>query len=338
MHHPLRRTLPALAALGIAVTAPLLTAGPAQAHEVDHCDSATVEYSVDNGATWQNGDRMAQPHGTIQVKLDGDISKGCSYQISLASYSTEGPTWPTSGTQSFLGWATTTLSQSHRQAKLDVSGSLPPCFGQIDLYSGGTKFDGTKGNGPLPKYPNGVFSNSLISAWNGGTACQGTPTPTPSQSASPSASASGSTSPSPSASTSTSPSPSGSTSSSPSGSPSPSASTSGSTSPSPSVSASTSTSPSASASVSTSTKPSSSASAPAAVAATPSAPAPSGSPVTTDELVGSPSVQPVSATPTGLAFTGTNGGQLVTFGVGGAVLIAAGVGAVLFTRRRSAQR
>ncbi|MDH6121137.1 hypothetical protein ABH930_006630 [Kitasatospora sp. GAS204A] len=304
MHHPLRRILPALAALGIAAAAPLVAAGPAQAHE--SCGDAAIEYSVDNGAHWQTGGRMSAPHGTIQVRLDGDVSKGCSYQVSLASYSTQGPTWGTSGTQTFLGWATTTLSQDHRQATLDISSSLPPCFGQIDLYNGATKYDGV--SGPLPKYPNGVFPDNLITAWNGGTACQGTPPPTPPPSPSPSDSAPAPTGP-------TTPPPANGT---PSGGSTPSA-------PKPPV-----TKPSAP--VSGTVKPSTSA-APITVASpsVPSAPA-------TGEPVGTPSVKPVSATPTNLAFTGTNGGQLVTFGVGGAVLLAAGVGAVVFTRRRSAHR
>ncbi|WP_329561674.1 hypothetical protein [Kitasatospora sp. NBC_01266] len=319
MHHPLRRTLPALAALGIATAAPLVTAGPAQA--IERCGSAAVEYSVDNGATWQNNDRMSAPYGSIQVRLDGNVDKGCSYQVSLASYSTQGPTWGSSGTQAFLGWATTTLDSGKRQATLDISADMPPCFGQIDLYNGATKYDGI--SGPLPKYPTGVFPDNLISAWNGGSACQVTPTP-PAPSPSSSKSAPSSPSPSPSSSTPPPPSPSAPAPASPSGPSSPG------NSPSPS--------PSGSSSTPASSPTKSSPSAPAGTVPSPSAPAPSGSAAATDEPVGTPSVKPVSATPTGLAFTGTNGGQLVTFGVGGAVLIAIGAGAVLFTRRRNAHR
>ncbi|MGF1432109.1 LAETG motif-containing sortase-dependent surface protein [Kitasatospora sp. LaBMicrA B282] len=313
MHHPLRRTLPALAALGIAAAAPLLTAGPAVARDTGSCGTATVAYSVDNGAHWTTAGEMDKPYGVIQVKLVGKVTKGCPYEVSLASYSTEGPTWATSGTQAFLGWATTTLSSNTPQATLDVSGTLPPCFGQIDLYNNGNKFDGV--SNPLPRYPDGVFPNSLISHWNGGSACAPTPTPTPTPTQTPVTP--GKPSPSPSGSKTGSPSPSPTT-----GTPSPSASSSRTGTPSPSAGTGKSPSPSASATT------------PAGTAATTPAPG------ATDSAgpVGSSTVQPASTTPTGLAFTGTDGSQLVTYGVGGAVLVAAGAGAVVLTRRRNAHR
>ncbi|GAA2278455.1 MULTISPECIES: LPXTG cell wall anchor domain-containing protein [Kitasatospora] len=182
MHHPLRRTLPALAALGIAVGAPVLTAGTA--HAVMHdCGEVAVQYSVDGGSHWINGGRMSEPHGTIQVRLVGETSPGCDYKVSLASYSTEGPDWGTSGTQTFLGWATTTLNHDRPQATLDVSAHLPKCFGQIDLYAGDQKFDGV--SNPAPHFPDTVVPRNLITAWNGGSACQPTPSSSPSAPVSP---------------------------------------------------------------------------------------------------------------------------------------------------------
>lgn len=333
MHHPLRRTLPALAALGIAVTAPLLAAGPAQAHEGARCDDAGLSYSTD-GTHWVTSGGLSGTTGSVQVKVDG-ASKGCSYQVSLASYSTQGPTWASSGTQTFLGWATTTLTSAKPQATLDISAHLPQCYGQIDLYSGSAKHDGV--SAPLPHYPTAVYNGDLISAWNGGKACQApTPTPSPSVPApTPSAGASVPGVPSPSPSAPTSPSPSA-------GVPSPSASAPGTgtpsashpASPSASAPAGPSTRPSASATV----QPTSSAPASAVAVASPSSPAPTASADATGEPVGTPSVKPVSATPTGLAFTGTNGTQLTAFAGGGAALLVIGAGAVYFARRRSAQR
>ncbi|GAA1255529.1 hypothetical protein GCM10009665_52570 [Kitasatospora nipponensis] len=329
MHHPLRRTLPALAVLGIAVAAPLATAGTAQAHPGSSCASLGVVYSTDGGSTWTAAGRMSAPHGVISVKLQGQPQPGCTYDVSLASYSTQGPTWQTSGTQAFLGWATATLGKDLPPATLDVSAHLPTCFGQIDLYSGNEKFDG-KSN-PLPHYPNGVFPRNLITAWNGGTACQPTPSPSPSVSAS----SSPSTKPSGSPSTSPSSSPSQSASGTPSPSASASVSPSTSASPSPSVSASVS----ASATPSHSATPSAAPSTSAAVV-----PTPSNSTDTSGQPVGVPSVQPVSTAPaeakpgTSLAFTGSNGGQMIATAVGGAALLALGTGAVVVSRRRAARR
>ncbi|MEU8921474.1 hypothetical protein AB0D10_11155 [Kitasatospora sp. NPDC048545] len=85
---------------------------------------------------------------------------GCDYKVSLASYSTEGPTFAASGTQTFLGSATVTLNRENPQATLDISAYLPKCFGQIDLYPGDQKFDGH--SNPLPHYPDIVLPDHLI--------------------------------------------------------------------------------------------------------------------------------------------------------------------------------
>lgn len=162
-----------------------LGAGAAQAapHHTRQCGQVQIQHSVDGGASWTTNGRMDGAHvpATVQVKLVGDAADGCTYPISLASYSAEGATWQTSGTQAFLGWATATLSNKQPTATLDVSKSAPTCFGQIDLYGNSTKYDGV--TGALPHYPNSATPVDLITAWNGGQACASTPppvsTPTP---------------------------------------------------------------------------------------------------------------------------------------------------------------
>ncbi|MFI9274546.1 hypothetical protein ACIGXM_28125 [Kitasatospora sp. NPDC052896] len=212
MHRPLRRALPALAVAGIALATSLVTAGTAQAHVAGGgCDSLGIRYSVDGGQTWTSSDVMAQPYPSLVVKLVGQAQDGCDYNVSLASYSTQGATWAKSGVQTFLGWATATLNKKHPQATLDISKFIPPCFGQTDLYNGKTEFDGV--HGPLPLFPNQPYPTGLISHWNGGQKCDTppvSPPPTGTGSASPSPSTSttpptgtGSASPSPSTSTGT---------------------------------------------------------------------------------------------------------------------------------------
>ncbi|MDH6108981.1 hypothetical protein P3T36_007148 [Kitasatospora sp. MAP12-15] len=189
MHRSLRRTLPALAAAGIAIAAPLLTITPAQAEASGPCSSVGIEYSTDGGQSWtqshsNDGGQTWSQAGHLHdmatkfvVRLTGETSDGCEYPISLASYSTEGSSWATSGNQTFLGWDTTTLDNKNPKATLDVSSNTPKCYGQIDLYGTGVKHDGIAG--PLPKYPNAVFPHALITAWNGGTACTSTPSSPP---------------------------------------------------------------------------------------------------------------------------------------------------------------
>ncbi len=227
MSRSLHRSLSALAAVGIAVATPVAFAGTAQAAaKSEHCDSVKVEYKVDGAKDWSTAGRLKQPSTKITVRIqDNDkkkVGSGCEYKVSLASYNTEGPTWATSGTQTFLGWDHTVLTKAHPQATLDVSKSAPTCFGQIDLYGNDEKHDGVEGD--LPKYPDGVFPRDLITAWNGGKACTPTPsaspTATPTEGTSPTASATPTESASPTASTSASASPSASATTVPSASPS----------------------------------------------------------------------------------------------------------------------
>ncbi|MGR7002744.1 hypothetical protein ACU686_40145 [Yinghuangia aomiensis] len=128
------------------------------------------------------------------------VEKNCQYKVSFASYSADGPTWKTSGTQRFLGKDTVTLTAKKPSATLDIKKHLPPCYGQIDLYGGGDKFTGAK----TPHYPDKKYPTNMIAGWNGGEGVRALKPP----SSSPKPSKSPSTSPKPSPSVSASPSPS----------------------------------------------------------------------------------------------------------------------------------
>ncbi|GAA2808702.1 hypothetical protein RMN57_06445 [Kitasatospora sp. CM 4170] len=177
MHSNLRRALPALTALAFTAGAAVLAA-PA-AHAEPACGRPPVQYSVDGGANWTNSATFPALSGTVQVRLAGQPTAGCDYHVSLGSYETQGATWATSGRQTFLGWATTTLTREHYRDTLDVSGHLPRCFGELALYGVGEKYDGNDGDHPLPHYPDEPFSGLQIASWNGGTACPPKPTAGP---------------------------------------------------------------------------------------------------------------------------------------------------------------
>lgn len=177
------------------------------------CSPAKIEYSKDGGKTWTRSGLIGGFYAKLQVRLADKtkVEKNCQYKVSFASYSADGPTWKTSGTQRFLGKDTVTLTAKKPSATLDIKKYLPPCYGQIDLYGGGDKFTGAK----TPHYPDKKYPTNMIAGWNGGKACAPKP-----PSSSPKPSKSPSTSPKPSPSVSASPSPSASVSESPSASPS----------------------------------------------------------------------------------------------------------------------
>ncbi|MER5639187.1 hypothetical protein ABT095_19780 [Kitasatospora sp. NPDC002227] len=185
--HP-HRAVRALTASALTAGAVFLAAPAAQA-EPD-CGQPPLQYSVDGGTSWANSAAIPAATATVQVRLAGVPTAGCDYHVSLGSYETQGPTWETSGTQTFLGWATTTLNREHYRATLDVSGHLPHCFGELALYGVDGKYDGADSDHPLPHYPDEPFSGLMIASWNGGAACTSpspkpTPTPTPTPTATP---------------------------------------------------------------------------------------------------------------------------------------------------------
>ncbi|WP_433890494.1 LAETG motif-containing sortase-dependent surface protein [Streptomyces sp. CA-111067] len=307
-------------AVGVAATIGSITAvvtlagiGTASAHGNNGgnngagCDSVGIEYKIDGGH-WTTSGRINgdTPPTKISVRLTDNPGKNCRYDVSLASYSAEGPAWENSGQQDFLGWDTVTLNKGKKSATLDVSGSAPTCFGQVDLYGNGTEFDGGAGSahGPLPHYPNSATPTNLITAWNGGHECQSSPTPTPTATTD-------SPSPTPTETT---------------GSPTPTATT---DSPSPTPTETTG-SPTAT--------PTETTGSPSPSVDDTSSPSPTTSvPTSTTAPTGTPSVPPATS-PSGngdLAETGSNSSQNVAFIGGGAALLVVGGAAVYFARRRN---
>lgn len=184
----------AAAALSLAGAVPAFADGAAPGG----CAEVGIQHSVDGGAHWSTSGRMDGPDvpTRVEVRLTGQVEPGCAYPVSLASYSAQGPTWRTSGTQAFLGWDTTVLDSTKTEATLDVSAYAPSCFGQIDLYGNSHEYDGV--HGALPHYPDSPTPWNLITAWNGSAPCTtqsptpapsttGTPTPVPSRSGTPTA-------------------------------------------------------------------------------------------------------------------------------------------------------
>ena len=298
----------ALASTALLAPATAAAASPSGATQTSQggCNSSLFHWDV---ATGQNAYAML----TVNIHAVGTVPENCTFSFSLNSYTAQGPTWPTSGTQALLDHQSITLSKGNPSGALTVA--KPPCYGQTDLYTGTAKFDGI--DGALPHYPNVVTPTGLISYSNGGSACQA-PSSSPSQPvASESVPPSDSPSPSESASVppSDSPSPSESTpvqseSIPPSDSPSPSDSASPSASPSDSPSASPSTSPSAS--------PSDSASPSASPSGKPSS-SPSGSVL--DET-GTPSITPPPTDTVGSSGP-TGSGLPLVLAVMSALLLAA---------------
>ena len=121
----------------------------------------------------QINSRNADLSQVVVALKSSAAQKDISCDVSLNSYKTDGPTWPTSGIQALIDHKTVTLTKTNTTASLTVQ--TAPCFGQNDLYIGSTRFDGV--DGALPQYPNGVFPTKLITAWNGGKACAETVPP-----------------------------------------------------------------------------------------------------------------------------------------------------------------
>jgi hypothetical protein len=170
--------LAAAVLLAVSVFAP--TAAAAQ-QATSECGAQFV-YSVDGGTTWRpvttNDTESSYPLVAVLVKVDGELPEGCSQAFSLASYDAEGPTWPSSGHQTFLDHDTATIDAQHLQISLSVK--TPECYGQTDFYWGSIIYDGkdAEGHGPLPNYDNQVPTPyDKISGSNGGHACEEPSTP-----------------------------------------------------------------------------------------------------------------------------------------------------------------
>ncbi|MFN8631669.1 MAG: hypothetical protein U0838_15535 [Chloroflexota bacterium] len=176
---PFSRTRAAgMIAAGALATAAILAPASAAASAPQHhhggggdssCTSSSFKWDVKTG---RNDWAMI----TVHVQAKSTLSKNCTFSFSLNSYTAQGPTWPTSGTQALLDHQSITLSKAHPSGTLTVA--KPDCYGQTDFYTGTKKFDGI--DGALPKYPNVVTPTGLISYSNGGQACQ-QPSESPSQ-------------------------------------------------------------------------------------------------------------------------------------------------------------
>lgn len=178
-----RRTLAVLAATAFAAAAvPVLGAGTASATGGGSCQSATVQYRI-AGSDWtsQGGFRAwDSAPGDVEVRLapGQTVGEGCTYPVSLAEYTTEGPNWPTSGRQTLVDKDTVYLTSADLGAGYDeqrtwqkLSVRTPDCYGQIDLYGDDITYDGQtgEGHGPAPYQPEGIATPyHLIAAWNGG--------------------------------------------------------------------------------------------------------------------------------------------------------------------------
>ncbi|OPC77453.1 hypothetical protein B4N89_43915 [Embleya scabrispora] len=165
------RFVTGLGAGAVALVASVAGAGTAHATEDDAkaCGTVAIEWSVDDGKTWSKAGLLGSLATKVSVRIAGNVPKSCTYKVTLAAYSAEGPTWKTSGVQRYLGSRTVSLTGAHRGAALDIARHAPPCFGQIDLYGNDKVFDG-KAN-PLPRYPDAKFPTDLIAGWNGGKEC-----------------------------------------------------------------------------------------------------------------------------------------------------------------------
>lgn len=104
----------AAGALVAATALPLLAAAPAQATPAGACKPATLQYRIP-GSDWTSQGGLVlwkTPPGSVEVRLAGGqrIAEGCKYPVSLASYRTEGPDWFSSGRQTLIDKATVYLT------------------------------------------------------------------------------------------------------------------------------------------------------------------------------------------------------------------------------------
>ncbi|MDG9703003.1 LAETG motif-containing sortase-dependent surface protein [Streptomyces sp. DH37] len=158
--------------------------GAGQKSAADNC-----EFSLD-GRSWHSSVKVDNvslrptEEGTVHIHVRA-AQRADSCTASLAAYRTHGPTWETSGEQVFHDFDTVSLKKGAVDT-LDIAVPDEGCYAQIDLYRGGTRFDGGtgEGHGPLPVGPDRpVIKDKLIAAWNGGTrAClEESPAPAPSE-------------------------------------------------------------------------------------------------------------------------------------------------------------
>jgi hypothetical protein len=165
--------LAAGALLTTALLAPATVSASSPKIDPHHDDGGSCTSSL---FSWNKSGQNTYPMLSVTVQAKGALPQGCTFSFSLNSYTAEGPTWPTSGTQALFDHDSITLSADQTSGTLTVE--QPPCFGQTDFYTGTTKYDGQ--DGALPHYPNVVTPYGLLAYSNGGTKCE-QPSSSPSQ-------------------------------------------------------------------------------------------------------------------------------------------------------------
>ena len=99
----------------------------------------------------------------------------CSRGFQLEAFATEGPTFPTSGTQTWADGDGATMASAAPVVTLAVE--IPACYYQTDLSSQGTTFeesdyfDGHDAEHPVPHYPGVTTPEGVIAASTGGEGC-----------------------------------------------------------------------------------------------------------------------------------------------------------------------
>ncbi|WP_194894569.1 hypothetical protein [Catenulispora pinisilvae] len=115
-------------------------------------------------------------YGYVVQLNPGRVAEGCtgSVPISLASYDTDAENWEDTGLQTFVDFATTTLSTASKTSTTaHLTVKLPgaaggKCYGQIDLYPGSDKYDGHDKQHALPDHSHDVWTPPTpFTAWNG---------------------------------------------------------------------------------------------------------------------------------------------------------------------------
>ena len=149
------------------------------------CNTNLFSYSKSGAQTY--------PMLSVHIWANAPLPGNCNQSFSMNAYTTQGPDWAHTGTQTLFDHQTITLDSAHPSGTLTVQ--RPECFGQTDFYIGTTRFDGV--DGAMPHYPEMVVPQPLIAWSNGGKACKGPAdlsgsigTPVPGDSSSPAPSAS----------------------------------------------------------------------------------------------------------------------------------------------------
>jgi hypothetical protein len=161
----LRSTLSLIGAAGLLLAA---TVAPVSASQVEQCSASSFDWDFDTDVA-PGGDSKRHVFAMVEVTVSlKDGAEDCWGTFSLNSYNADGPTWPTSGNQTFVDHDTVTINANNPSDTLSVK--TPECFGQTDLYKGDTRYDGE--DGALPHYPDSTTPTGLIAYSNGGHECE----------------------------------------------------------------------------------------------------------------------------------------------------------------------